>query len=155
MDQELISLYQRFIGCSIEELAMEILDLAKRVSSDSKVIYRVKSPETLDKKMVLKKVRSIFDIHDVYALRVLTSSVEESYEILAVVTKAFPCFLDHDYIKNPKYHPDEPNLDERSLRLIQVIAYRSNTPFEIQITTLEFNEINESFHDQYHREKYH
>ena len=154
MSGELISLYQESIGCSIEELAREILLLCQTVSQSSEICQRIKDSEILVKKMALKKVRSIFDIHDVYALRVLVSSVEESYEILAVIARAFPNFLEHDYIKNPKYHPDEPDLKERSLRLIQIIAYRNNTPFEIQITTFEFNEINESFHDQYHREKY-
>ena len=154
MSEELIRLYHESIGCSIEKLAEEILRLAKTISQNSDVSYRIKDPQILARKMTLKNVGSIFDIHDVYGLRVLIPSVQESYEILAVITKTFPSFLDHDYIQNPKGHPDEPYLEERSLRMLQIIAYRNGSPFEVQITTLEFNEINESFHDQYQREKY-
>jgi len=154
MGQELISLYQRSIGCSIDELAREILGLAKAVSNDSKICYRIKNSQILEKKMALKKVGSVFEIDDVYGLRVLVPLVEKSYEVLGAIMRAFPSFLDHDYIAKPKTRPDKPHLKGNGLRMLQIIARRNNVPFEVQITTFEFNEANESFHGQYHREKY-
>jgi len=104
--------------------------------------------------MILVKTESIIDIDDVYAFRILVSSANEAYLVLKALTKSFRGFLDHDYIANPKTRPDKPHLDGKSLKLLQFIAYKNNVPFEIQITTFEWNESNELLHDEYHREKY-
>ena len=154
MDQELISLYQRSIGCSIDDLAKKILGIAKTVSRDSKILYRIKDSQTLEKKMALKRAASVFDIDDVYGLRILTSSVEKSYKIANAVFRVFPGHIDHDFIANPKIRLDKPHLKEGGLRMLQIVVYKNKTPFEVQITTFEFNDINESYHDQYHRERY-
>ncbi len=154
MSHEQISSYQRLIGCSIHELAEEALCVAKTASSDATISCRVKNAETLAKKIALKKASSVLEINDVYALRVLVPSVKESYAVLNVIMRSFPSFLDHDYIANPKTRHDKPHLRGKSLRLIKVVAYRNNVPFEVQITTFEFNDGNELLHGEYHREKY-
>ena len=154
MDQELIVLYQRAINCPIDALAREVLNLAERVSQNPRVSYRVKGSQELAKKMDLKKTESIFDIDDVYGMRILVFSVEEVYAVMTVIRKSFPSFLDHDYIATPKTRFDKPHLIGKCLRLLQVIAYRNAIPFEVQVTTFEFNNMNESLHDEYHREKY-
>ena len=154
MSENLICLYQTSIGCSIEDLAREILKLATTVSPNSEISYRIKDQRILVRKMSLKNVRSVFDIDDVYGLRLLVSSVEESYDVLNVIGRFFRYVLDHDYIKEPKIRLDKPHLAGKSLRLIQIIAYRNGVRFEIQITTFDFDEENESLHGQYHDEKY-
>jgi len=154
MCQELISSYQKSIGCSINELALEILGVAKHISEDSQIIYRIKDPQILTQKMKLKKVSSIFEIDDVYALRILTPFVEKCYKIMDEIMKTFPSYLDHDFIANPKTRQEDFLTNKGGFRLIQIIARKNNTPFEVQITTFDFNEINESYHEEYHRRRY-
>jgi|SRR3989344_801667 len=154
MSQKLLLSYKRAIDCPIEVLAEEILCLAERVSQQPQIRYRIKDADTLAKKMILKSAKSIFDIHDVYGFRVLTLSTEEAYAVQHKLIEAFGASIGHDYIAKPKTRPDKPHLDGKSLRLLQVIAYRNRVSFEIQITTFSFNEMNESLHDEYHREKY-
>lgn len=155
MNQELITLYQKTIGCTIDELASEVLLLATTVSRDPKIYYRIKDSDVLEKKMTLKGVVSVFNIDDVYGLRILVSSVEESYAVTDVIIGAFVSFLDHDFIARPKTRPDKPHLVGKSLRLLQIVAYKNGVSFEVQVTTFEFNDENQSLHDEYHREKYH
>lgn len=154
MAQNLISQYQKAIDCSIDELASEIFSLANKISSDAKIIYRIKNLETLKKKMVLKRVTSVFDIDDVYGLRILVPTISKSYRVQRLIANTFHCFLDHDYIVKPKTRPDKPHLVGKGLRLLQIIAYKNGVPFEVQITTFEFNDENEKLHDEYYREKY-
>ena len=146
--------YRQAIGCDIDELVNEITRLAKSISKEVKVLRRVKDSDILRRKMVLKGAKSIFEIDDVYGLRILTSSVEKAYMILHSVMNEYPSTLDHDYIANPKVNPEKPHLKRESLRMLQVILYKNKVPFEVQITTFRFNEINESFHEQYHRKRY-
>lgn len=154
MTQTLISLYEASIGLSIEKLSKELLSIAREVTVNAEIRYRVKDVQVLAKKMVLKEVESVLKIHDVYGFRILVPSVGESCAVLELVTKTLPSFLDHDYIAKPKTRVDKPHLLGKSLRLIQVVAFRNGIPFEVQITTFEFNESNEALHAEYHREKY-
>lgn len=154
MKSKHISLYKSAIGCNIEDLARRLSLLTGKISRKFDVKYRVKNRETLGKKMILKNTSSVFEINDVYGLKVIVSSVEECYEVLGTVQIFFQCRLSHDYIANPKIRPDKPHLAGKSLRLIKIVAYKNNVPFEIQITTFEFDEMNESLHNEYHREKY-
>ena len=147
-------LYENKICCKIELLGSEIKTLAENVSHKPIVIYRVKHPETLLKKKRLKVADDVFLIHDIYGIRVIVRTTEEAYAVLGEVKKLYPGFIDHDYIQKPKVRADKPELEGKSLRMLQYIGYRNDVPFEIQITTTEFNEINESFHEQYHNEKY-
>src|SRR3989338_5310596 len=154
MGQELILLYRKLIGCSIEFIADEIATTVKPVLSQSPTIsYRIKSQDTLAKKMIKKKY-FFFIVGFFFFCVFFFSSANEAYLVLKALTKSFRGFLDHDYIANPKTRPDKPHLDGKSLKLLQFIAYKNNVPFEIQITTFEWNESNELLHDEYHREKY-
>jgi len=154
VSNELIFLYQQLIDCSIESLTEEVLSIAETASRRVVLSCRVKDSSTLAKKMIAKSTKSIMDIHDVYGIRVLVFSVSEAYAVLKAITDFFPSFLDHDYIANPKTRSDKPHLAGKSLRLLQVIAQKNSVPFEIQITTFEFNDCNELLHEEYHREKY-
>lgn len=151
MFQKLTSRYAKRIGCSSKSLASEISSLVEGVSENLLVTYRVKSEETLRKKMKLKGVCSISSIDDVYGFRVLVATEEEAYKVLHLVREHFQGFIDHDYIAVPKKKLSRPG---KELRLIQYIAKRNGVTFEIQITTHLYNEANELLHEEYHRRKY-
>jgi len=149
-----ILIYQQKIDSTIESIANEIKYITSSVVKKPFIIYRIKNSETLRKKMELKKVKDIFLIDDVYALRILVDSVEEIYTVLEHIIKKFNGFIDHDYLEKPKIKLYEKIQKENRLRLVQFIAYKNGVPFEIQITTILFNKINESFHQKYHDRKY-
>lgn len=152
MDEHIL-LYQQHIGCTINTLAKEVQQIASAVAGNPLVIFRVKDPETLRKKMKLKGASSVFSIDDVYGIRVIIESVEEAYRVLAEVSRVFMGYIDHDYIEEPKIRLNEPHKGE-AFRLLQFIAYKNGTSFEIQITTHVFHAVNELLHEEYHRRKY-
>jgi len=152
MDKSIL-LYQEQIGCTIDVLAMEIQLIANSVAKNPLVTSRVKDPKTLEKKMQKKNLQSVFLIDDVYGIRIIVESVDETYEVLKKMLEVFPGYLDHDYIKEPKVRINKPHKG-KVLRLLQFIAYKNDIPFEIQITTFVFHAMNELLHEGYHRKKY-
>lgn len=149
-----ISMYLHRIGCSIEALAEEIRLVVNTVVENPSIEWRIKSPETLEKKMDFKKTRNVFLIDDVYGMRVIVGSVNEAYLALSEITRVFSGFLDHDYIEKPKTRSDKPHLKGKKLQFLQFIAYKNGVSFEIQITTRSFHKRNELLHAEYHQEKY-
>ncbi len=146
-----VLLYQQQIGCNIKALAEEVQRIASAVVKNPLVTFRVKDPKTLRRKMELKGVSSVFSIDDVYGIRVIVKSVEEAYRVLTEVSRVSIGYLDHDYFKAPRA---VPSVNGKTLRLLQFVAYKNGVPFEIQITTIAFHEVNESLHDGYHRRRY-
>lgn len=149
-----IDLYIHRLGWRIEDLAEEIKKLALRATEEVEVIYRIKDPKTLEKKMGLKGTDDVFQIHDVYGFRILVSTESQVYQVLDVLKSNFSGFVDHDYIASPKVRSDRPKWDQKSLRLVQFVAYQREVPFEVQITTRSYHRVNETMHNRYHKEKY-
>ena len=149
-----ISIYQQRIGCTIHALVGEIQQAISTVVKNPMIAFRVKDSETLQKKMKLKNTENVFLINDVYGIRIIVESVEEAYKVLKNVKMEFPGYLDRDYIREPKVCLSEPNKG-KLLRLLKFIAYKNGVPFEVQITTTAFHEVNEPLHEGYHRQKYH
>ncbi|MDE2399457.1 MAG: hypothetical protein KGL67_00350 [Patescibacteria group bacterium] len=150
---ETVSVYEQCIGCTIKDLSNDIKILLEKTVKNKVVSFRIKDPETLQKKIQLKNVKSIFSIDDVYGIRIIVESVDDVYKVLEKIWQTFPGYLDHDYIKEPMVRPDESK-EGKKLQLLQFIAYKNEMPFEIQITTTAFNEINETLHEGYHNRKY-
>jgi (p)ppGpp synthase/HD superfamily hydrolase len=149
MKDDEISTYQEKIRVAIKSLAHQVLQLAQNAATNPTMSFRVKDLETLKKKMALKNIQDVFSIDDVYGIRILVESVHDAYSVLGKISHAFPGFLDHDYIINPKI-----NSEKEELRLLQYIAYKNEIPFEIQITTHDFNTLNELCHEKYHAKRY-
>ncbi len=132
-------------------LAEEVKSIVGAVVKNLFIISRIKDSEILRKKMCLKNTKNIFSIDDVYGIRILVESIDEAYAVLEKISQTFSGFLDHDYIKKPK---ECPSINGKVLRLLQFIAYKNGVSFEIQITTVSFNDVNELLHGEYHRRKY-
>ncbi len=145
-------MYQERIGIAIDKLAKEIYNIASRVISNPTVAFRIKNPETLQKKMRLLQIPDIFLIHDIYGIRIIVESVKEAYMILDEVSRVLPGQLTLDYFKNPKKVQCP---DGKTIQFLKFVALRNNALFEIQITTKGRHAVNEAQHEQYHRMKYH
>lgn len=155
MSKKNLVLYKEKIGCSIEDLVRAIEEILNPLKLKNTIIlHRIKYANTLRRKMILKRVSSVFDIEDIFGLRILVNKEYEAYKILKILQEKTIGYLDHDFIKNPKTRNDTPELKGKSLKLLQWISYKNKIPFEIQITTFEFNRKNELLHNRYHKEKY-
>ena len=149
-----ILLYEQNIGCPITALVENMYVIVRDVTNNPEIIWRIKDSTNLDKKMRFKNVTNVLFINDVYGIRILVDTPEEIYAVLKRIQGSFVGCIDHDYVKNPKTRNDKPCFVGKSLRLIQFIAYKNDVPFEIQITTKEWNELHEALHEEYHRDKY-
>ena len=143
--------YQQRIGVTINALAEEIRCIVGTVVKTPLINFRIKDPETLQKKMQIEDTQSVFSINDVYGIRIIVESVEEGYQVLEKIEAVFDGYLDHDYFKKVK---PVPSINGKVLRLLQFVAYRNDVAFEIQITTTECHAVNESLHEGYHHRKY-
>jgi len=146
-----ILMYQERIGCTIDALAKEIENIASRVTPNPIVTFRMKNSKTLQRKMVLLQVKSVFLIHDVYGIRIIVKSVEEAYMVLSEVSRVLPGQLTLDYFKKPK---KVLPAGSKTIQFLKFVAFRNDALFEIQITTKGRHVVNEAQHEQYHRKKY-
>ena len=146
--------YRNRIKCSLNEIEEDIRNAIGISIKKLQITYRVKDSGKLREKMQLKNTPDVFSIKDVYGIRIIVESVNDVYFVLAKISERFFGFLKHDYIISPKTRPNEPKFKGKMVRFLQFIAYKNGAPFEIQITTTAFHEMNESLHEEYHRRKY-
>ena len=122
---------------ALNQLKKKIADILYRQGFKFEIEARVKSIYSIYKKMFLKK-HKFEDIYDVLALRIITETELNCYEILGIIHQNFTPIPGRfkDYIAMPK-----PNMYQ-SLHT-SVIDGNSNI-FEVQIRTKEMDEIAES-----------
>lgn len=111
--------------------------IAERLAADMpnvKVSYqsRVKSVHGIYRKMYMQG-RDFDAIYDVYAIRIITDTVADCYNILGIVHDMFRPIPNRfkDYISTPK-----PNMYQS---LHTTVISRAGIPFEIQIRTYEMH----------------
>lgn len=111
--------------------------IAERLAEDMpnvKVTYqsRVKSVHGIYRKMYMQG-RDFDAIYDVYAIRIITDTVADCYNILGIVHDMFRPIPNRfkDYISTPK-----PNMYQS---LHTTVISRAGIPFEIQIRTYEMH----------------
>lgn len=153
MKDKNISTYQQRIGITIDALAEKVRCVVNIAVEKAKITYRVKDPETLRRKILFKRKKGVFSIHDVYGLRVITESVEDAYLVSNKIRESFPAQLVEDFIAYPQALSD-PGFEGKTLRRLRLVAYENGVPFEIQITTNDFHEVNESHHEAYRQRRY-
>ena len=93
---------------------------------------RVKSIHGIYRKMYLQ-ARDFDEIYDVYAIRIITDTVADCYNILGIMHDMFRAIPNRfkDYISTPK-----PNMYQS---LHTTVISRNGVPFEIQIRTYEMH----------------
>lgn len=115
----------------VEKLTQMIEKKLQEKGINAKVIGRAKSFYSIYKKM-MKKGYKFEDIHDLYAIRILTNTLDECYRILGIIHSTWtpvPKMFD-DYIATPK-----PNMYQ-SVHTEVIVAGK---PVEIQIRTWDMH----------------
>ncbi len=99
---------------------------------DVEIFARKKGIYSIYKKIQTKDYHSITDVHDIFALRIITYSVEECYRVLSVLHTAYPHQENHfsDYIATPKMN---------GYKSIHTVIEYDNHFVEIQIRTQEMD----------------
>ncbi|MBQ6847538.1 MAG: bifunctional (p)ppGpp synthetase/guanosine-3',5'-bis(diphosphate) 3'-pyrophosphohydrolase [Clostridia bacterium] len=121
-----------------EEILDEIkINIAKRLKEempDTEMTFqsRVKSIHGIYRKMY-NQSRDFDEIYDIYAIRIITDSVANCYNILGIMHDMFRPIPNRfkDYISTPK-----PNMYQS---LHTTVISRAGIPFEIQIRTAEMH----------------
>ena len=123
-------------GGLVDTIINEVNDILEESHIKYKIMGRMKNTYSIYKKMVNKK-KSIDDIYDIYAIRIIVDKVETCYQVLGVIHAHFTPIPNRfkDYIAVPKSNMYQ------SLHTT-VIGPKGNT-FEVQIRTKEMDEIAE------------
>lgn len=122
----------------IRSASEKIQELLHRQGIESEAVGRIKHLYSVSQKMKRKHTDSINEIYDIFAIRILVSSVSECYATLGVIHEHFIPLpnLFKDYIAVPKpngyrsLHTTVMGLSDES---------RKTFPVEIQIRTKEMN----------------
>ncbi len=115
-----------------EKMRKMISQKAKESKIPVESMYRAKGIYSTYRKMAVKG-KKLEEIHDLLAIRLITDSVKECYEILGIVHSLWIPFQEEfdDYIAKPK----ENNYQS----LHTTVLSRENVPIEIQIRTREMD----------------
>ena len=122
-----------FIDEAIRSLSEELKanGVEARVLGRPKHIYST----YLKAKRYAEEGKSVGDIHDLFALRVLVDSVSDCYKALGVVHNVWHPIIEefNDYIANPKENGYQS--------LHTTVLCNGTTPIEVQIRTQEMNQV--------------
>ena len=116
----------------IEKIARQLQSKAKEKNIEIKISGRTKSINSIYNKMASRN-KTLEEIHDIIAIRVICSEAKDCYEMLGIVHSLWKPLADEfdDYITKPK-----PN-GYRSLHT--TVMGPENKAFEIQIRTQEMH----------------
>lgn len=116
----------------LEKIQNKIRDRVQEYVPDIYVEGRIKSIHGIYRKMFMQN-KSFDEIYDVYAVRVITDTIANCYNILGVVHDIFRPIPNRfkDYISTPK-----PNMYQS---LHTTVIDREGIPFEIQIRTWDMH----------------
>ena len=114
----------------------QITSRLKQVGIDGYVYGRMKHPYSIYRKMYTQN-KSLDDVFDLFAFRVIVDSVADCYNGLGVIHDLYKPVLGRfkDYIGTPK-----PNMYQS---LHTTVVGESGIPFEVQIRTKEMHEVAE------------
>lgn len=112
----------------IDNIKKKIMNRVKNYVPDVYIEGRVKSANEIYKKMFIKG-KSIEQIYDVYAVRIIVNTIGECYNIFGIIHDIFQPIPSRfkDYISTPK-----PNMYQS---LHTTVMSKEGIPFEVQIRT--------------------
>ena len=125
----------KLVGDKIFEIK-NLLDENKIIYSD--VYGRIKHDYSLFRKLKLEKNNNFSAIYDLYALRVITDSVESCYKVLGLIHSKYSPLSGriYDYIAEPKASGYQS--------IHSTVRDKEGNVFEIQIRTQEMHRVAES-----------
>ena len=117
----------------INRIMEQISNRVSEYIKEAKVSGRVKSIHGIYKKLIIQG-KSLEEIYDIYAVRVIVDTVVDCYNVLGIIHDMFQPLPNRfkDYISTPK-----PNL-YRSLHT--TVIGSDGVPFEVQIRTQEMHQ---------------
>ncbi|MBR4210965.1 MAG: bifunctional (p)ppGpp synthetase/guanosine-3',5'-bis(diphosphate) 3'-pyrophosphohydrolase [Oscillibacter sp.] len=120
----------------MRQIVEQIHDYLTSEHIDNEVFARMKHPYSIYRKTIMQN-RSMGDIFDLFAYRVVVNTVGDCYHVLGLIHDFYTPILGHfkDYIGNPK-----PN-GYQSLHTIVMGPHKY--PFEVQIRTKEMHQVAE------------
>ena len=120
----------------MRQIVEQIHDYLTSEHIDNEVFARMKHPYSIYRKTIMQN-RSMGDIFDLFAYRVVVNTVGDCYHVLGLIHDFYTPILGHfkDYIGNPK-----PN-GYQSLHTIVIGPHKY--PFEVQIRTKEMHQVAE------------
>lgn len=121
---------------SIKHLQKKIADMLLQSKIPFEISARIKHPSSIYKKLV-EKNKTLDEVYDIFALRIITKTEINCYEILGLIHSEYRPLPGRfkDYIAVPK-----PNMYQS---LHTTVIDRDSTILEIQIRTYEMDEIAE------------
>ena len=132
--EELLKLRQHDREQILEDIENKIEERLKEVLPDVHLSFqsRVKSIHGIYRKMYIQG-KDFDEIYDVYAIRIITDTVSDCYNVLGIMHDMFRPIPNRfkDYISTPK-----PNMYQS---LHTTVIGRAGIPFEIQIRTFEMH----------------
>jgi len=132
--EELLKVRRKDREQILEDIRKRIEDRLHEVMPNVNIAFqgRVKSIHGIYRKMYLQG-RDFDEIYDVYAIRVITDTVADCYNILGIMHDMFRPIPNRfkDYISTPK-----PNMYQS---LHTTVISREGVPFEIQIRTFDMH----------------
>lgn len=121
----------------VEEAIHTLDEELKRAGIEAHVLGRPKHIYStyLKAKRYAEQGKSVGDIHDLFALRVLVGTVADCYKALGVVHNFWHPIIEefNDYIANPKENGYQS--------LHTTVLCKGTTPIEVQIRTHEMNQV--------------
>ena len=116
----------------LENIKTEILERVRREVPDVQIEGRIKSVHGIYRKTYMKD-KTIDEIYDIYAVRLIVDSVYECYSCLGIIHDMFNPIPGRfkDYISTPK-----PNMYQS---LHTTVIGKAGVPFEVQIRTHEMH----------------
>ncbi|WP_150468132.1 RelA/SpoT family protein [Francisella sp. SYW-9] len=120
----------------LNDVITRLKQALKKYSLDDAIQGRVKHIYSIYKKLRKKNYKSLDDLYDITAVRVITHNIDECYKVLAEVNNLFSPIPEEfsDYIANPK-----PN----GYKSIHTVVHCQDQNIEVQIRTHKMHEESE------------
>ena len=118
-----------------------LLKTLKKVNLDASIEGRIKNLYSIHKKLKKKEKNYIYELYDIFALRIIVDTEAQCYQALGVIHKNWTPLSRRfkDYIGHPK-----PNgYQSLHTTIIGLCPKLHNQPIEIQIRTSDMNEVAE------------